>query len=75
MNVIGALIGIIFVLVVLGVIWWAIQRLLPLIPLGEPFRTIIYVLMTIILVIIVLWIIAVLLGIAGIHVGWPVARL
>lgn len=71
MGTIGALIGVIFVLIVLGVIWWGIQQLLPLLPIGEPFKTIIYVLMVIILVIIVLWVIAILLGVAGVHVGWP----
>lgn len=65
---IGTLIGIIFVLIILGVVWWGIQQLLPLIPLGEPFRTIIRILLTIILVLIVLWVIVALLGVAGIHV-------
>lgn len=64
----GTLIGIIFVLIILGVIWWGVQQLLPLIPIAEPFRTIIRVLMIIILVVIVLWVIAALLGMAGIHV-------
>ncbi len=71
MAVVGALIGVIFVLIILGVVWWGIQQLLPLIPIGEPFRKIIYVIMVIILVIIVLWVIAILLGVAGVHVGWP----
>ena len=70
-GAIGALIGIIFVIIILGVVWWAIQKLLPLIPLDEPFRTIVYVLMVVVMVLIVLWIIIVLLGIAGIHVGGP----
>lgn len=65
---IGALIGVIFVLIICGVAWWAIQQLLPLIPLGEPFRTIIRILLTVILVLIVLWVIVVLLGLVGIHV-------
>jgi hypothetical protein len=51
----------------LGVVWWAIQQLLPLIPLGEPFRTIIRVLMTVIIVLIVLWVMLQLLGYAGVH--------
>jgi len=64
---IGALIGIIVTLIVLGVIWWAIQQLLPLIPLPEPFRRIIYVLMVVILVLIVVYVILTLLGsVAGI---------
>jgi hypothetical protein len=73
-SAIGALIGIIFVLIIMGVVWWAIQQLLPLIPLGEPFATIVRILMVVILVLVVLWIIIVLLGVAGIHVGGPFFR-
>ena len=66
---IGALISAIIVLIVAGVIWWAVQQLLPLIPLGEPFRKIIYVLMMVILVLIVVYVIVMLLSsLAGIHV-------
>lgn len=65
---IGVIIGIIFTLIILGVIWWGVQQLLPLIPLGEPFATIIRVLMTVLLVVIVLWVIIELLTLAGIHV-------
>lgn len=65
---IGLLIGIILLLIVLGVLWWAVQTLLPLIPLPEPFRVIIYVLMVVILVFIVVWVILQLLGAAGVHV-------
>jgi len=66
---IGTLIGIIFALIILGVLWWAVQRLMALIPIAEPFKTIIYVLCVLVMVLIVLWIIATLLGIAGIHVN------
>ena len=59
---IGTLIGIIVLLILIGVIWWAIQQLLPLIPLPEPFRKIIYVLMMVVLVLIVLYVIIMLLG-------------
>lgn len=65
---IGTLIGIIFLCIICGVIWWAIQQLLPLIPLGEPFATIIRVLMIVILVLIVLYVISALLNAAGVHV-------
>ena len=65
---IGLLIGLVFLIIVLGVIWWAIQQLLPLIPLAEPFKTILRVLMVLILVLIVLYIIVQLLGAAGIPV-------
>ena len=66
---IGALIGIIFTLIILGVIWWGVQKLMALIPIAEPFKTIIYVLCVIILVLIVLYVIATLLTFAGIHVA------
>lgn len=65
---IGTLIGIVFALIILGVVWWAAQQLLALIPIAEPFRTIIYVLMVLILVLIVLWILVTILSMAGIHV-------
>ena len=66
---IGTVIGIIFALIILGVLWWAVQQLMALIPIAEPFRTIIYVLSVILLVCVVLWIIAALFGLAGIHVN------
>jgi hypothetical protein len=70
---IGTLISIVITLIIVGVIWWAIQQLLPLLPLPEPFRKIIYVLLVVILVFIVLWVILTLLGaVGGIHV--PVWR-
>jgi uncharacterized membrane protein YwzB len=65
---IGTLIGIIFVLVVLGILWWGIQRVLPMLPIAEPFLTVINVLLVIIAAFIALWVIASLLGMAGIHV-------
>lgn len=65
---IGTIIGIIFTLLVIGIIWWGIQQLLPLIPLGEPFQTIIRVLLTVLLALIVIWIIIQLLALGGIHV-------
>ncbi len=65
---IGTLIGVIFTLIIVGVLWWACQRLMALIPIAEPFKTIIYVLCVIVLVLIVLYIISMLLGMAGVHV-------
>jgi len=59
---IGTLIGIIITLIVVGVIWWAIQQLLPLIPLPEPFHRIVYVLLVVVLVLIVIYVILQLLG-------------
>jgi hypothetical protein len=65
---IGTLIGILFVMILLGVAWWAVQQLLPLIPLGEPFRTIVNVLIVLIAVCVVLWVILQVLAMAGIAV-------
>ena len=65
---IGTIIGIIITLIIVGVIYWAITQLLPLIPLPEPFARIIHVLLVVLLVIIVLWVILALLGVAGFHV-------
>jgi hypothetical protein len=67
-SVIGTLIGVIVILAIFGVIWWAITQLLPLLPLPPPFARIIDVLLRVILVLIVLWVILVLLGAAGVHV-------
>ena len=41
---IGVVIGLIIVCLILGFIFWAFQQLLPLVPLGEPFRTILHIL-------------------------------
>jgi hypothetical protein len=67
----GTAIGFVFLLVLLGLVWWAVvNKLYPLIQpyIGEPFATIIYVFIIFVFVLIVLWAIAQLLGFAGIHV-------
>jgi hypothetical protein len=66
---IGTLIGLVFLCIILGVIWWAVQQLLPLIPIGEPFMTIIRVLLMVILVLIVVYVLIQLLSAGGIHVN------
>jgi hypothetical protein len=65
---IGAIVSLIFLIVLLGVLFWAGQRLLALIPLAEPFKTILYVLIVLLTVVIVLYVLSVILGMAGIHV-------
>lgn len=65
---IGALIYLIIAIVIIGVIFWAIQQLLPLVPMGEPFRTIVHVLMVLLCVIVVIWVLLQLMGMAGIGV-------
>jgi hypothetical protein len=66
---IGTLIGLIFFCIIIGVIWWAAQQLLALIPLAEPFATIVRILLVVILVCIVIYVATILLGMAGIHVN------
>lgn len=66
---IGTLIGLILLVIVMGVLWWAVQQLLPLIPLAEPFRTIVRVLLMVILVLIVIYVLLALLDAGGIHVN------
>jgi hypothetical protein len=66
--VISALIGIIILIIVLGIVWWAIQQLLPIIPMGEPFRTILRVLFVVLAAFVGLWIIIMLIKSAGVHV-------
>jgi hypothetical protein len=66
---IGTIISIIVTLIIVGVIYWAITQLLPMIPLPEPFARIIHVLLVVLLVVIVLWVILQLLGaVGGVHV-------
>lgn len=71
MSIITALIYIIVALIVIGVIFWAVQQLLPLIPLPEPIRRVVYVLLVVILVIVLVYVILQLLGLAtsGLHLG------
>lgn len=65
----GAIIGLILTLIILGWLWWAItNKLLPLISVAEPFATIIQVLIAFLMLMVVLWVIVTMLGFAGIHV-------
>ena len=65
---IGAIISLIIAVIILGVIWWAVQQLLPLIPLAEPFATILRELVVLLSVVIVIWVLLQILGMAGVHV-------
>ncbi len=66
---IGTLIGLLFVCIVAGFIIWAVQQLLALIPLGEPFATLVRILIYAIILVVVLYAISVLLGMIGVNVG------
>ena len=72
---IGTIIGLIFLCVILGVIVWAGKSLIALVPMDEPFKTIIYILFVLLVVVIVIYILIILLGFAGIHVKIPSADL
>jgi hypothetical protein len=72
---IGTIIGLIFLCIILGVILWAGKALLALIPLEEPFATIVRILFVLLAVVIVIYILIILLGMAGIHVNIPHADL
>lgn len=66
---IGTLIGIIVVCIILGVVWWAAQKFLALIPLAEPFASIVRILVVLVGVLVVIWVFLKVLVIAGIHVN------
>jgi hypothetical protein len=65
---IGTIVGLIFLAIIAGFIWWAAQQLIALVPMGEPFLTIVRVLVAALILVIVLYALSVLLGLAGIHV-------
>ena len=65
----GTLLGLIFFCIIAGVIVWACMELMKLIPLGEPFRTIVRILFVVICVIVVIYVAQILLGMAGIRVN------
>lgn len=66
---IGTLIGLIILCIIAGFIFWAAQQLIALVPMGEPFQTLIRILVYAIVLIIVIYAVTVLLGLAGIHVN------
>jgi cation transporter-like permease len=59
---IGTLVSAILLLIVAGVIIWAVQQLLPMVPMPEPFARIINILITVVVVLIVVYMIASLFG-------------
>ena len=56
-------------LVILGVLWWAMQTLIALVPMAEPFPTLIRVVLVVVMVIIVLWVLFQLLTLSGLAGG------
>ena len=71
---IGTLVGLLITLVIMGLVWWAGQRILALIPLAEPFATLVNIVLVLIVAFIAIYFFIQILGLAGIGVHLPVFR-
>lgn len=66
----SGIVGIVVVLLILGVLVWGWQRIMAVLPIAEPFRTVIYV---IVVCAIAIWLIYAIAGlVSGLHM--PVFR-
>lgn len=65
----GTLIGLIFFCIIAGVVIWGLRELVNLVPMGEPFRTLVRIVFVLITVVIVIYVAQILLSMAGIHVN------
>jgi hypothetical protein len=61
---VSALIHMVVVLLVVGVIWWGVTQILPLIPLPDPIARVVHVLLVVVLVIVVIYALMGLIGAA-----------
>lgn len=66
---VSALVGLLITLLIVGVIWWAVTQLLPLLPLPEPIARIVNIILIVILALIVIYALAALLP-GGYAPGW-----
>lgn len=71
---IGTIVGLILLVLVLGFVFWAGQQLLALVPVAEPFATLLRILIYALLLVIVIWVFIQLMAIAGIHVNFPIGN-
>lgn len=62
---VDVLIHLVVLLLIIGVIWWAVETILPLIPLPAPIATIVRVLLVVIFAILIIYALVPLL-----HVSW-----
>lgn len=69
----ATLLSLVLWLVIVGVLFWAATRLIALVPIAEPFRTVIYVVLVVIAVIVLIYAVGNLLGV-GIMPGPIVVR-
>ena len=63
---IGTLISIIVTLIIIGVLFWAVRTVVAVLPMGEPFKTILNVLLIVLSVIVSLWLCLQMLNLIGI---------
>ena len=68
MPVIGALVSLLVTIVLAGVAWWAVKKILALFKLEEPFATLAYVVLVICGAVIVLYVLQHLLAIFGVRI-------
>lgn len=66
---IETLISVIIYLIIAGLIWWAVTTILGVIPIPEPIKTVINVLMIVVLCLIVVYALLPLIPTSGIHHG------
>ena len=70
----GAIISLILLFLVLGFLWWAFQQLVGLVPLAEPFPTLIRVLFGLVILLVVIYAVQVILGEVGTVLPFPRIR-
>ena len=68
----AAVFKVVVVLIVAGLLFWGLQRLLAVIPVPEPFRTLIWIVAVIVAVLVCLWAIGALFGFS-LWSGGPIA--
>lgn len=64
---IDTLISLIVLLIICGVVWWAVTTILGVLPLPEPIKTVINVLMIVVLCLIVIYALVPLIHLGGTH--------
>lgn len=66
----GALINLIVVLLIVGVVWWAINQLIGLLNLPEPIPRVVQVVLIVVLFIVVLYALLALVPVSGVHLRY-----
>ena len=74
MGMIGILVGLLISLLIMGLLWYAAKEILKLIPLAEPFATLVRVVLVLIVGFIAIYFFVQILGMAGVGVHLPVFK-